>query len=138
MIEFVITATTPDVLISHEAPPLHLKLAEYSNITEGGITIVMENISDFDLKIYVYIGSIIQDGSWLSEKEDYFWPDYGTWEWDVIRGNSKIELDLDWSLSHGELPPGQYDLIIITYGNAPPPHPTGAFQEVAEISFILQ
>jgi len=138
IIDFYITENSPEVLDVTEAPRLYLELAEYRNVTDRGITVVLENVTEYDLLINAFIGSIIQDGSWLPEKEDYFWPDYDTWEWDVLPGNTRRSFNLDWSLSHGRLPPEQYDMFIVVFGIAPPPHPTGDFQEAFEITVNIR
>jgi len=137
IIEFVITESSSAVLTIIEDPHSYLKLVRTQRITDSGITVVLENVFEYDLRVHLYVGSIIHDGSRLPEDEDYFWSESDTWEWKVLPADSSTELALDWTLSYGILPPGQYDLIIIAVGNAPPPHPTGGFQEVFEISITI-
>jgi len=134
VVEFMITEATPEDLVAQNDPDPFLHLTYPQDVTDSGINVMMENVSESDIRIHVYIGSIIQNDTWIPENEDYFWPEHGSWEWVFLRAGSSISLDLDWSLSHGSLPPGQYDLIIIAFGIAPPPHPTGGFQEVFEIT----
>jgi len=138
VVVFVISDDTPEALAVTEDPHNFLRLTEYRNITNSGITVFLENVSDLDLRIHMYVGSIIHDGLWLEEAEDFFWPDYDTWAWETLPGNSNKQFRLDWSLSHGRLPPGEYDLIIVIFGSAPRPHPTGEFQEAFEVSANIQ
>ena len=137
MVEFTIEANSPASLSTYDEPSPHVRLVEYSNVTATGITVVLENASVYDLNHYAVVGVISQSGLWLDRLPDYRSPNYGDWEWEPFPSGSRLELSLDWSLIYGVLPPGQYKIIVNSFGDAPPPHPTGSFQEVLDMSITV-
>ena len=141
VVEFVITEDTPVHLPA--APvmewPDPIAVMEYTNITPRGMTIVIENISDYDIDhraqfLFIIPERYVTSGYWWEWPHDSmlpFLPFAGDWEDVFMQGqgflprSGRMEFALDWTEIVGELPPGEYVLGLSLGGRAHPPHPTG-------------
>ena len=86
-----------------------------------------------------FAGSIYWGGTVsLSTSPDYLWPNMTEWPRADFPSGSRLELDLEWESSFGALPPGEYSVYINSFGDAPPPHPVGIFQEVLEAVITIR
>ena len=133
MVEFVIDDSSPLTLPPQEEQLRHVMLAEYRDVTPTGMTVVIDNVSVYDFTFHAYAGSIYLDGTMsLSTLPDYLWSDYDEWPRVVFSSGSRLEYELEWESMFGALPPGEYSIYINAFGDAPPPHPVGRFQEVLE------
>ena len=154
LVEFYITEDSPTYLPpqSNEELPSMINLMEYSNITPNGMSIVIENVSAYDIDhraqiiAIVHERYVVSDNSW--EWEQYglpllpvegCWLDYLTQGIEFLPSGGQLEFSLDWTIIFGELSPGEYRIILDVGGRAHPPHPTGrAFNQAPiVISFTI-
>jgi hypothetical protein len=138
MVEFSIEWDSPTALPPPAAPSPYLALAGLRDISPSGVTVVLENISEFDFTLYAYVGSIIYGMTWLSPSWDFSWPDFGGQELEVFKSGSSREFNLDWSAAYGELSPGQYSIYVFSDVTALPPHPVGRFHETLEFVVTIE
>ena len=134
MVLFEIEENSPKSLPPQDAYRAHVMLVEYRDVTSTGMTAVIENVSEYDFEFHAYVGSIYQSNTaWsLRTLPEYLWPDGDEWARVVFSSGSRVEINLDWEKAFGPLPQGEYSIYINSFGEVPPPHPTGAFQEVLE------
>ncbi|MCL2377521.1 MAG: hypothetical protein FWC77_00185 [Defluviitaleaceae bacterium] len=153
VVKFTITEDCPHNLPSeeeiHEFPDI-INIIEYSNITPYGMTIVIENASDYDIDHRAQILFMVP--------ERYVTTDYW-WEWQqyhlpflpggnrvdyfiqgegFIESGGRLEFTLNWEMVFGLLPPDEYVIALSLGGHAHPPHPTGwAFNDTVMIAFVV-
>lgn len=153
LVEFYITEDSPVYLPpqSNEELTNMINLVEYGNVTPNGMSIVVENVSIYDIDHRAQILAIVpegytQSGSWFE------WQFYGipflpveNYCWDrIMQGEGflpsggQLEFSLDWTTVVGELSPGEYRIVLSPGGRAHPPHPTGwVYSETTVISFTI-
>jgi len=152
VVEFTVTEDSPESL--PPAPDNYvwldiIELVEYSGITPYGMTLLIENISNYDLDHRAQILFIVPQEHVTS---DYWWewqqyhipflPVDGYWTDHVIQGEGslpiggQLEFTLNWENLFGPLPPGEYVIALSLGGQVHPPHPTGfASNDTLLISF---
>lgn len=148
--EFHITEDSPVYLppVSNDELPSIINLVEYGNITPNGMFMVIENVSPYDIDHRVQILAMVPE---RYAQSDYWWewrslphlPVEGDWD-HIMQGEGflpsggQLEFSLDWAIVFGELPPGEYRVVLDMAGQAHPPHPTGwARGEIIVISFTI-
>jgi len=140
LVEFEITETTPQSLPSEEErelPPL-LQVASHSNVTPIGMSIVVENISAYDIDHRAQLIFIVPAEYTTTGYHWEWWehhlpilPIEGEWEDYFIHGEGflpaggTLEFELNWLAVFGELPPGDYKINLSLDGRVHPPHPSG-------------
>ena len=152
LVEFFITEDTP-VYLPPQADisywPSVINLVEYSNVTSAGMTIVIDNISPYDIDHRAQIIAIVNENDVRSENHwewpslpflpvDGYWIDYLMQGEGFLPSGGTLEFTLDWTAVFGELPPGEYRIVIDVGGRAHPPHPTGwQFGDMVIIAFSV-
>jgi len=151
VVEFVITENCPEYLpaVPDEEWPNIINLVEYRNVTPYGMTVVIENISDYDIDHRAQILFIVPERYAVSDywwewqqyhlpflPVDDYWIDYLMQGEGFLPRGGQLEFTLNWETVFGELPPGEYIIALSLGGRAHPPHPTGwAFGETLMIKF---
>ena len=137
LVEFFVTEDTPKAL---PPPPERVQvspfeLVESGDVTPAGMRIVIENTSDYDANLQIYIESMISERYVVSENHwewerrlllDYLPEALGyVLQWEgFFQSGGQMELVLDWTNVFGELPPGGYRLVIVLHRQMHPPYPT--------------
>ena len=153
VVEFVIPEDSPEYLppAPDDVWPEIINLVEYHNITPYGMTVVIENISAYDLDHRAHIMFIVpkryavSDYWWDWQRYQLprlpasgYWIDYLTQGEGFLPGGGQLEFALDWEAVFGQLPPDDYIIALDLGGRAHPPHPTGwAFGSTLMISFSI-
>jgi len=140
IVEFFITENCP---VNLPPPPqdewrAHIAFIQHSNVTPHGMTILVENISDYDIDHIAQIDYVVPA---IYVTSDYWWqwqqhilpflPIEGDWSDYFIQGEGflpsggQLEFTFNWKAILGELPPGEYVISLGFSGHAHPPHPTG-------------
>ena len=153
VVEFTVTEDSPESLPPEPDNYVWPDIIEvgYSEITPYGMTLLIENISGYDIEHRAQILFIVPEEHVTS---DYWWDwqqyhipflplgDY--WTDHVIQGEGplpvggQLEFTLNWENLFGPLPPGEYVIALSLGGQAGPPHPTGfASNDTVLISFII-
>jgi len=141
LVEFTITASCPlylpeDVQAGWESA---IHLVEYKNVNPRGMTVVVSNSSPYDIDHRVQIITIIEehiaaqaDDPWEWHRDQLpmlpvegFWMDYLMQGEGFLPAGGELEFTIDWAAVYGELPPGEYRIVLSVGGHAHPPHPTG-------------
>jgi hypothetical protein len=129
--------------------PSLINLVSYSNVTATGMTVVVDNISAYDIDHRAQIIAIVEESAATSVNHwewpslpflpvEGYWIDYLTQGEGVLLSGGQLEFALDWSAVFGELPAGAYRLVVDVGGRAHPPHPTGwAFEDTVVIQFTV-
>ena len=152
-VEFHITPDSPASLPPQheEERPVFMNVVEYGNVTPSGMTVVIENTSPYDIEHRAQIDAIVHENdassgfwydwrripplpvggdvieSYIQEKAEGFLPSGG-----------QMEFQIDWSKAYGELPPGEYRIILSSGSKVHPPHPRGGHNDTLVISFKVQ
>jgi len=153
LVEFYITEDSLEyitALIPVSWQPF-ISFVEYDNVTSSGMTIVVENVSIYNIDHVAQIMAIAQEE--YAQSEDWWqWepipliplPLDDNWSERLMQGqgflpsDDQLEFTLDWTALVGELPPGDYKIAVGLGGRAHAPHPTGwAFGETIIISFTI-
>ena len=150
LVEFLVTKDSPVYLPPQDEIdfwPSIINLVEYSDVTPNGMTIVIDNISPYDIDHRAQLLAIVDERYAISEHH-WEWPSLpllpveGYWIDHLIQGEGflpsggELEFTLDWTAVFGELPPGEYRIVLSLGGRAHPPHPTGwAFGDTLVIRF---
>jgi len=141
VVEFYVTEDCPV-----ELPPRPhgefervIRLVEYRDITPGGMTIVVENSSQYDIDHRAHIRLLVEERH--ADDSTNWWPwrpyqlpflpvegtnvAYLIQGQGVLPGGGQLEFRLDWSGIFGELEPGEYRIVLDLNGFASPPHGIG-------------
>ncbi|MCL2362010.1 MAG: hypothetical protein FWC73_09390 [Defluviitaleaceae bacterium] len=154
LVEFHVTADSPVSLPpqAEEEWENFIHLVEYRDTTPRGMTIVISNSSRYDIDHRVQIMTIVEEEVAAGMPNHWDWnhnqlpwlPIEGYWIDYLMQGEGflpaggELEFTIDWTTVFGELPPGEYRIVMDVGGRAHPPHPTGwAFGDVLIISFSI-
>jgi len=136
VVEFIITADCPASLPPatfdwHQ--PGFISFVEYRNITPYGMTVVIENVSDYDIDNRVQITLVIPQ-RYAAANDWHDWTLYSLplpFAYNRLQGigflpsGGRLEFELNWEALFGALPPDDYVITMLVGGFAHPPHPTG-------------
>ena len=151
LVEFYITADSPISLPpqSDEEPPHFIDLVEYGNVTPGGMMVVIENVSEYDLDHSAQIMAIVLERDAFTDPW-YVWKklptlriegdlsDYLSQGKGFLPSGGRLEFQLDWTAAYGELPPDDYKVVLSSGGYAYPSYPSErAPGDIIVISFTV-
>ncbi|MCL2528087.1 MAG: hypothetical protein FWE42_06650 [Defluviitaleaceae bacterium] len=125
LVEFDVTPDTPEYLPPLDYYELHerkIRLVEYRNIQPSGVTLVIENMSQYDIDLRPLVSIAPTEGELRPAREVFTRVDADMM---FLPGEEQIEIRADWTGVVGELPPGEYMVDLRLGGFAHPPNPIG-------------
>jgi len=154
VVEFHVTSDSPVYLPpqpEYDWMTPHIHFIEHSNVTSTSMTVVVENISAYDINHAARIMMITheqdaQDSPWY----EWGWPeipildsswfsDYRQQQESFVPSGGMLAFTVDWDGLYGPLQSGDYKLVLTLGGHANAPHPTGwANGETVVIPFTVQ
>ena len=153
--EFYITEDSPESLPPRPEIyywPDPITLVEFSDVTPSGMTMVVQNESDYDIDhraqiLFIVPARYVISDYWWDWQEHHlpFLPVEGYWIDHLIQGEGflpsggQLEFTLDWTTVFGRLEPDEYVILLSLAGRAHPPHPTGfTSSDTLMVTFVVE